>query len=1822
MSSSGSEARGGAIYGGGEIYKIAADFINNYAISEGGTAQGGAIYASGQYRNKEDQTQFKGIINSNFLNNYTKVNSGTAQGGAIYLTNAKGVEIIADNGSSTFRGNFVQVGDGPKDYQAIYVGKYVDDTNSGIDLIARNGGVINLYDYIDGVEGYTVKIKGDGTGTLNLFNDIRNANVYVGGYHYYEYNKLNIILHTELNPIVVNMADGITHDYNFHNLISYGGLTEFKDEDGKVTVKEMPGARYILDIDFATGKSDTITVGEGSSGNITISGLNFLNMPANINETYRFKVLNTTTDQIGLNLTEELQEELNNKEYYMGLLLQHYTEKIKPDTDWDKIYQTDDWTFDVYGKIGLLQEGIVKDTIGVYVTRYEQVGENVFNTLGDTLSLWTSTDVEYAYKNFNFKTATDEYIVGKNYSDVVGLGKTNGYEHNINGVLGDEGKRSSINLNNRKGFEVVDNSDLNISNVEIRNASGGAIEALNEHTVNLTNVSFKNNKSYNNGAAIYSMADVNITADGAESEFTRNMSNATNEGIYIANADKKLTLNVINDGVLTFNDSINGKKGYTVDIKGDSTGTLNLYNNINNADITIDGVNVNLANNKFENYTFETLTSTENAGYTLDIDFNNMKADTITTAKDSSGTVTISGLRFENAPANPAATYEIKILNTQNDDLQLALSQEIMDKLGENEYKIGESFEDIYDEIKADTNWKDIYNTNQQQTDIYGKLGLASSEGGTTNDSIGIVVSRNEAVEGLLFKEIQGDTLALWNNLNTEGPKNFNFNSAQDEYIVGSQFANMAGLGKTKGDEININGILAKNGERSTINLNSYKGFEVNDPSTLNIDNVEISNANGGAIEVTNADAVVNLNNVSFKNNVSDTFGSAIYSMADVNITANNAASEFTGNKDAIYIANADKALNLNILNNGSITLNDSVNGEKGYTVNITGDQTGTLNLLNDINDANVVVDTVKVNMADGKTHNYTFESLTSNENANYALDIDFANNQADKITVTGNASGKVTISELNILNGSQDTLEKDYKTQILDTQTNALQLALSDEVKVQFDKEYNYGKTSKYSSDDIETTTQWDQKYKVHNEIYDVTGKLDLTTTKTENDSIGMILNERYIETIHGEQGDTLALWSNLDTTEAKHFNFDSADNVYVVTDLEGLTDLGETKGSELNINGVAADAARSTIDLNARKGFEVKQALTLNLNNVDMVNGNNGALKVNAPGATINLTNTSFKNNISTTQGGAIWTDQDLNIVADNSTLHFEGNVVKSDEGNDDNAIYVADAGATLNFSLKNNGEIVLKDNIRGAVEAPRTRAVNNASVNAYKVNIQGDSLDTAFHMHNNMYNADLTVGNTTVNTLNNAIQTYNLHKLTLSNDVNFLADVDLEKKEMDHFTANEYGQHTGNLNLIGLNLLSDAPESDQPTALYFAQPELKNNVVSKLTQAPHPDYQLTAFAPIYKYDVTYDNQNEYDGKGDGGYFLFTRHNGKNESDDFNPAVLASPVAAQLGGYLMQLNSYEEAFRNMDMYTLQPEKQRQAILKARHAQANPSWHNKGFEQAWISPRPTMEKVSLRNGPRVSNSTYGTFFGTEADLYDLGNEWNATWGIYAGYNGAHQNYDGVRINENGVALGTVGMAYRGNFFTGLTVNAGVNETEAKTMYGRDRFAMRTSGIASKTGYNVEMKDGKFIFQPNLLMSYSYVNTANYQNAADVKITSRSLHAVQLEPGLKFIASLPNNWQPYVGVSMVWNLMDKTYFKANDVLLPKLSVKPFVKYGFGARKIWKDRFTGFLQSFFTNGGRDGVGLQAGFQFSFGGGQIAENTPASPLPEQETEPQEK
>lgn len=563
----------------------------------------------------------------------------------------------------------------------------------------------------------------------------------------------------------------------------------------------------------------------------------------------------------------------------------------------------------------------------------------------------------------------------------------------------------------------------------------------------------------------------------------------------------------------------------------------------------------------------------------------------------------------------------------------------------------------------------------------------------------------------------------------------------------------------------------------------------------------------------------------------------------------------------------------------------------------------------------------------------------------------------------------------------------------------------------------------------------------------------------------------------------------------------------------------------------------------------------------------------------------------------GGAIMTFTDLNIVAkDGYTSVFSGNYTEVNGERDDNAIY-AGYGSTINFEMKNGGKFVMADNIRGDA-APQDTSLERITVlESYKVNITGDNIDnTAFYMLSDMYDADLTVGQTTLNTVNDSIHTYDVNNFTLSNNTKMVVDVDLANETMDRFTSNGYGEHNGDLIVSGMNLLSDS-KSDS-AEIYFAEQGLKDNVLNGTGELP--DKYQTAYTPIYKYNVNYDN------RADGGYFVFNR-GGLNSSDSFNPSVLSTPVANQAGSQAVINETVRFAFQHMDLFSQLPFNQRMAIINNNRyaiSEGTPKYTpelemiNKGF---WVKPFTSFETINLNNGPDVDAITYGTLVGFDSNFKELKRGWYNVQSIYGGYNGSQLSYDGVDTTLNGGVLGLTETFYKGNFFTALTATAGANVGSSKTMYGNEDFTALLAGIGSKSGYNFEFKNGKYILQPILFMNYSFVNTFDYTNAAGVKIDSDPLHTFQINPQLKFISNLKNGWQPYASVGMVWNVLNSSKVRANDVILPKMSVDPYVEYGVGLQRNWKDRFTGFAQAMVRNGGRNGVALTFGFRWAIGKG---------------------
>lgn len=594
-------------------------------------------------------------------------------------------------------------------------------------------------------------------------------------------------------------------------------------------------------------------------------------------------------------------------------------------------------------------------------------------------------------------------------------------------------------------------------------------------------------------------------------------------------------------------------------------------------------------------------------------------------------------------------------------------------------------------------------------------------------------------------------------------------------------------------------------------------------------------------------------------------------------------------------------------------------------------------------------------------------------------------------------------------------------------------------------------------------------------------------------------------------------------------------------------------------------------------------------------------GAIHTNG---TVDILDTNFVQN-SASVGGAIFANGDLNISAINRDIAFSHNTaslgadiyqaknsstitINAEEGRKisfDGGIYGENYTIQVNTNPTNKGEIVVKAPIYNA-----GITVSNGGIHLAENN---ELINSTLHMKSN----------TALNMIDNRINNY-ANFISIEDNVKLAVDIDLTTEKGDNLASVSRGSGITiyDINLVGMTKKENvAIPLSEAIGFLPNEADVEASLIGK-------EYKTMTPVRILSGSVAQDGVLYLSPKGEG-------------YSNFNPAIMSSSVASQLGGYITQLNSYDEAFRNMDFYMMLTKKEREAIkLQNRYASSDtslifpPIISPDDEPNIWLRPYTTFERVPLRDGPKVSNVSYGIFFGGESQLYELGNGWDATWSVYGGYNGSHQAYDGVSIYQNGGTLGLVGMAYKGNFFTGLTVNASSSGGRATSIYGDEDFTMLMAGIASKTGYNFEFLDGKIVLQPSCLMSYSFVNTFDYTNAAGIRINTKPINVIQVEPGLKIIGNLKNGWQPYIGVSVIYNIIDKTSFKANDVSLPELSIKPYVKYGIGVQKKWNDRMTGYFQTYFTNGGRNGVGLQAGFSFALGKSpKIRENWAMNSVP---------
>lgn len=688
-----------------------------------------------------------------------------------------------------------------------------------------------------------------------------------------------------------------------------------------------------------------------------------------------------------------------------------------------------------------------------------------------------------------------------------------------------------------------------------------------------------------------------------------------------------------------------------------------------------------------------------------------------------------------------------------------------------------------------------------------------------------------------------------------------------------------------------------------------------------------------------------------------------------------------------------------------------------------------------------------------------------------------------------------------------------------------------------------------------------------------------------------------------------------NIGTTSIQNTTFSSNK----ITGVEDVDIIGGVINTRYNTNVLNIENSTFTQnEISTGNGENIDGAVIFNNGNSTIKNsvitnnytdgGSSGNIKGGAIYNSSNLLieSTEISNNSvtlgSTTEGGAIYNNTNGRLTILNSNI--ENNKISSSAQSDNGGgIYNLGTVIIENSNLENNytsnGKLndIYNDNGTVTIQGNGTTNILSGIEGNGTVNKNGTGTLNLGGINEN-YTGDFNFEEGTINLLKNAsyfsasntifdngvnfnmqngeINNINYGNLTLNGQTNLFVDANLQNKIMDTINANSIN---GSGNLFVKNILPEGVPESETITIPFANSTLKNYVSYE---------NKTIETPIYDYYSNYDIES--------GSFNFTR-------EGFNPSILSSPIAAQLGGYLVSLETYKNAFSNLDMVMIEKQgilggfENKNKIASVNNFTFSPILIPEERRGIWFKPYSVFENVPIKNGPDVSNVMYGGIVGGESSLIKLKNNWYSLYGAYFGYNGSHQAYLGNDIYNNGGLFGLTGAIYKKNFFSILTANVGANSAKAHTSFGSDDFNMLNTGLAQKTGLNFPVLNNRLILQPSIMASYTFINTFNYTTSSDVHINAKPINALHIEPSFKLIGNFKDYLQPYLAVSFAWNLIDKAKFQANDVYLPNLSIKPYVQYGFGIQKRFKDRVTAFFEGMIRNGGRNGVALVLGVRIS-------------------------
>lgn len=636
-------------------------------------------------------------------------------------------------------------------------------------------------------------------------------------------------------------------------------------------------------------------------------------------------------------------------------------------------------------------------------------------------------------------------------------------------------------------------------------------------------------------------------------------------------------------------------------------------------------------------------------------------------------------------------------------------------------------------------------------------------------------------------------------------------------------------------------------------------------------------------------------------------------------------------------------------------------------------------------------------------------------------------------------------------------------------------------------------------------------------------------------------------------------------------------------------------TVGKDSFIN----SSVETNIDSNSKLQITDNGWVTIGDN--DIWNG-----EVSLAGGTLNYERTESTS--STMTGDLIATSGNLNLLK-NSYINIKSssNIAQAVSVDvqkgatveiSDGAEFNLDSNDKWNGLIKNELDGILKtDNVNNSAFGGMLQQNKGVSIFDNKSNITIDGKDSyilggtveikngsALNIgsgvaDNHFFVSDLNMtNNSALNAMNSA-----LNKYQISNDMivegknNLSIDIDGRNKVGDAFIINNLTSNTdGTLNVADFNFIGLAPIDRQFKIRVFDANSINDKVNFTST-----DKEI--FTPIGYYNLQ---------SAGGGWYT-------SNMTRYNPQVFRGQVAT-LATYNNQLVIDDMLLNHV---TLDSER---TLAQSRNAnryastlpQFAPYQYKKEDGGLWYKSYVNFENLSLTQGLKVGNNSYGSLVGADFPVINMKRGWKFMPTAYIGYNGAHQTFNGVGMYQNGGQGGFMGTFMKNDFIGSVLAYGGGYNNEMSVAGYTDRTGNWFAGTAAKLAYNLHPTK-HFTIQPTAFVSYNIFGRQNWgTDYGAMSMNSGLLNGINVAPGLNFIYA-KESWSVYATFQYMYNINDQVGGRAGNVDLASVEMKHgYIQYGLGVTKTWKDRLNSFFQIVFRNGGRTGVGFQLGLNYTF------------------------